>query len=320
MAAVCMGIEKSGEYEMIMATSLFLMYFLCLGICSGCVTRLGQEKPEESSIEWKTPDPHRCSPEERPIIEILSIIAKKQYEQRIPDIGWDENVSYFEWEWKSPKMEKARRDRIYGTRNAPPVQLQWKEVIFFRTKEFAKVRVRAINIDTGNTYFKGTCLFRKLREGWRMNNCLPIAVQIGDYEWNEIIANEINRALRRAEASKLEGLPVPHWSGTEEIMRLIKILQEEYAEKGMFPLSVFLDHLTSDNMELRRYVYKTLVKTFNVDYGYSENKLCIEDVDWEEQIKWVRPWYDWAYRKYGKDAVDRFDRGVPLPGKDRRDF
>lgn len=260
---------------------------------------------------WRTASSENVpATDAKPLIEILAAVNERYYRKKDDSVVWDDHLSYFPWVWTA-----AQKKKFAGTEDVASMILQWSDVEFFRTGEFATVRVRGVKeavvtggLDpkNGGTFFEGKCLFRKLPEGWRLKDSFPRAMQRGQDSWARMLFSEAYDAQSRANDSIKEREPAPGWAADGEITRVLRVALEEFRTLRTFPLSDMTLFMFSERLAVRRFAYQTLVSVFKVDFGYSERLYDPSDPD---SLKWYNGWEEWMNRTYPK----RQRQPVPWP-------
>lgn len=264
-----------------------------------------QEADEEGG--WRPCDPEAAPELARPMVGILRRIQDGLYRRRSADTFWDEELSLVCWEWTDSEKVEWRK-RLPGDST---LDLQWRDVEFSRTGEFARCELREIEKPRrGRERYKdvnwsGKVLFRKVATGWRLRSQLPFALGAGDGTWEEILVTEARAMELRSQRARMAGKPVPAWATDDEVIRILGEGLALHQERRVFPLSAFMQIMLGNNLVLRRHAHKIVTATFGVDFGLSEKPF---DAFSESSFAWFKGWKDWISRTYPKGH-----ELVPLP-------
>lgn len=265
----------------------------------------GHRPVDSAQNGWQDALPDQAPPEARPLVAVLRKMQDRIFARKEAEALWDESLSYVHWIWTEgfKKKWKERLDDL------PNLTLQWKDVEVAPGGELCRVGVRGIvrslaDFSQGGVAFQGVCVFRKFADGWKMRTPLPGGTVAGKGDWVEIFLSEVRHAELRVRASRDAGEMPPVWASDQEIVRMLRATMSLCERDRRFPLSDAMYFMLSNVLPLRRTVHEFLVKTFGVDFGYSEERF--NPVDGSGAV-WFGGWKDWVARTYPKDQF------VPWP-------
>jgi hypothetical protein len=230
------------------------------------------------------------------VVRTLRRAQEELYHQGRAESLWVDSLCYVGWAWT--EAEKARwRHWVAGY---PTVDLQWRDVEFTEERDFARVRVRGVTAGSRSPgredlYFEGTCFLRKFEAGWKFRLPFPNAIQQGDGTWEKCIMDDVLVAVEAAKSSQKAQMPVPSWAANEEIIRVLQESLALYRQNRQFPMLDMLYFMLSDNLAVRRFVHDFVARTFEVDFGYSEEPASAKKPG---ETSWFKGWQDWAHRTF----------------------
>jgi len=273
------------------ASGMLILGWLCLGACQSPPSPT--EKKTEPKEAWKIPSAKTCSPQERPIVEILQSYNDDVLSGFKGEKLWDEELCYFPQAWS----EKEKDEKRETLEKLPVTRFEWAWIEFDADKEFARVRTRYVYPAQRFEPFDGISICRRFKEGWKLFCSLPRAIQRSQPGWGQIYMEQAMEGVTRRFSKYNVGLPVPEWATAETCMRMYRQSLKECKKQNKFPISNMLSLLLSEDLELRKTAYVTLKDVFRVDFGYSEEKADMSH--WDKSTQWRDPWIRWAVKTFG---------------------